>query len=94
MFKMIRYKINVLKELKSKGYNQTILRKKNILPQQTIQNLRDNKYISLSTLDRICELLNCDISNIIEYVPDRISNNKEQTVTRYQIPDKTKLNTE
>jgi DNA-binding Xre family transcriptional regulator len=71
MFKMIRYKINVLKELKSKGYNQTILRKKNILPQQTIQNLRDNKYISLSTLDRICELLNCGISDIIEYVPDR-----------------------
>lgn len=67
---MIIYKINVLKELKEKGYNTNYLRKNKILGEKTIQHLRNNEYISLQTIDLLCELLECSICDIIEYIPD------------------------
>lgn len=67
---MIIYKINVLKELKEKGYNTNYLRKNKILGEKTIQHLRNNEYISLQTIDLLCGLLECSICDIIEYIPD------------------------
>ena len=29
-----------------------------------------NEYVSLEIIERICKALDCDISDIIEYVPD------------------------
>lgn len=74
---MIVYKIDILKSLKEKGYNTNYLRINKVLSQATIQSIRKKEYISLSTLDILCSMLNCGIDDIIEYVPDRISNNKE-----------------
>lgn len=74
---MIVYKIDILKSLKEKGYNTNYLRINKVLSQATIQSIRKKEYISLSTIDLLCSMLNCGIDDIIEYVPDRISNNKE-----------------
>lgn len=74
---MIVYKIDILKSLKEKGYNTNYLRINKVLSQATIQSIRKKEYISLSTIDILCSLLNCGIDDIIEYVPDRISDNKE-----------------
>jgi putative transcriptional regulator len=67
----IMYKINILESLKRKGYNTTKLRKEKLLAESTIQQLRENKLVSWKNIDRICELLNCQIGEILEYVKER-----------------------
>lgn len=64
----IIYKVNVLAELKEKGYNTTKLRKEKLLGESTIQQLREEKLVSWKNIDRLCELLDCQIGDILEYV--------------------------
>lgn len=88
---MIIYKMNVLKALKEKGYNTKFLRDKKILSQATIQNLRNDKYISFDTLDILCKLLECSICDIIEYIPQKeIEKSESESESEY----KTELNIE
>ena len=67
---MIKYKINILEKLKENGYNTTRLKEEKQIKQQTIQNIRKNKYISLETINTICKLCNLQPGDIIEYVED------------------------
>lgn len=66
----IRYKIDILAALKEAGYNTTRLRKEKLLSEGMIQSLRENKYISLQNLSKICELLDCQPGDLIEYVKE------------------------
>lgn len=75
---MIVYKINIPKVLSENGYTTTCIRKNNLLGERTMQNLRKNDYISLKSLDTICRLLKCDISDLIEYVDDEFINDYKQ----------------
>lgn len=65
---MLRYKINVLEELKQKGYTSYTLRKEKLLGESTIQKLRGGLPVSWENLEVLCKLLECDISNILEYI--------------------------
>ena len=67
---MIRYKIDVLNELKKAGYGKVRLRKEHILGEGTVQSIRERKLVSLTIVDRLCSLLNLGISDILEYIPD------------------------
>ena len=67
----IVYKVNVLAALKERGYNTTRLRKEKLLAESTIQQLRNNELVSWRNIDRICTLLNCQISDILEHVQER-----------------------
>lgn len=64
----IIYKIDILSALKDKGYSTYRLRKEKLLAEGVIQSLRDNKMISLENIGKICELLNCQPGDILEYV--------------------------
>lgn len=64
----IVYKINVIQALKEKGYNTTKLRKEKLLAESTIQQLREGKLVSWKNVDRLCTLLDCQISDILEHV--------------------------
>ncbi len=66
----ITYKINVLAELKEKGYPTTVLRKEKILGESAIQRLRHRQSVSYTVLARVCKLLNCQPGDILEYVDD------------------------
>lgn len=66
---MIKYKIDVFKELKSKGYNQTRIQKERLLPAQTVQNIKAGKSITLDTLNKICIMLKMQPGEIIEMEP-------------------------
>lgn len=66
----IRYKINVLQALKEKGYNTSKLRQEKLLAESTIQQLREGKLVSWKNVDRLCTLLDCQISDIFEHVED------------------------
>ena len=63
----IIYKIDVLKELKEKGYNTSRLRKDKIMGEDTIQKIRENQLASWATIDTICRLLECDVGDVVEY---------------------------
>lgn len=68
------YKIDVLTSLKEKGYNTSRLRKEKLLAEGVIQSLRDKNPISWANIARVCELLDCQPGDIIEYIPDEAEN--------------------
>lgn len=64
----IQYKMNILLALKEAGYNTNRLRKEKLLSEGVIQALRENRYVSMQNLSKICELLSCQPGDILEYV--------------------------
>lgn len=62
----IVYKTDILTALKEKGYNTNRLRKEKLLAESTIQQLRENKLVSWTNIDRICRLLDCQVGDILE----------------------------
>jgi putative transcriptional regulator len=67
---MIKYKINILEELKNKGYSSYRLRKDKIFGEATIQKIRNKDQINFDNLNKICELLECQPGDLIIYVKD------------------------
>ena len=67
---MIRYKINILKALKDKGYNTNYIRQNKIFNEPQLQQFRDNRLVTQDILDRTCKLLDCQPGDLLEYVPD------------------------
>jgi putative transcriptional regulator len=67
---MIRFKINILDALRDRGYNSTIIRKQNLLGQAQLQKLREGRLASWGTLDKVCDLLNCQPGDILEFVKE------------------------
>ncbi len=68
----IAYKRDILAALKEAGYNTNRLRKEKLLSEGVIQSLRENKYIALQNISKICELLNCQPGDLLEYVPEDV----------------------
>lgn len=64
----LQYKIDVIRALKDAGYNSTTIRKDNLLAQSTLTKLRKGKGISWDNLQTICDLLQCQPGDIIEYM--------------------------
>ncbi|MBQ3256464.1 MAG: helix-turn-helix transcriptional regulator [Oscillospiraceae bacterium] len=60
--------MNILLALKEAGYNTNRLRKEKLLSEGVIQALRENRYVSMQNLSKICELLSCQPGDILEYV--------------------------
>ena len=67
----IIFKINILESLKSKGFSTYKIRKEKLLSESTVSKLRNNSSnLTLENLSTICKLLECQPSDIIEYIPD------------------------
>jgi putative transcriptional regulator len=67
---MFKYKIDVLQELKKKGFTTTALRREGILSENTIQRLRSKTMIGINALDIICEILDKQPSSVIHFEHD------------------------
>lgn len=67
----IVYKLDVLQALKDEGYNTNRLRKEKLLAEGVIQSLREGRSISFSNLEKLCELLQRQVGDIIEYTPKK-----------------------
>lgn len=65
---MLKYRIDILKQLKDKGYTTYKLRKDKIIGESQIQKIRIGEIASKETLNTICKLLNCQPGDILEYV--------------------------
>ena len=64
---MIIYK-DILKKLKDAGYNTNRIRKEGLLSEGTLQRLRDGRPITTETIDIICNLTECRVEELIEYI--------------------------
>ena len=66
----IRYKIDILAELKKRGYTSTKIREEKLIGQSYLQQLRHGELVSWKTLDTICSLKYCKPAELIEKIKD------------------------
>ena len=70
----IRYKVDILAELKKKGYSSTRIREEKLIGQSYLQQLRRGEPVSWKMLGTICSLLECQPGDLIEYVEEQAEN--------------------
>lgn len=68
----IRYKIDIMKELKEHGYTSTKIREEKLIGQSYLQQIRHGELVSWKTLDTICGLLSCQPGDLVEYVNEPV----------------------
>ena len=66
----IRYKVDIMVELKKKGYSSTRIREEKLIGQSYLQQIRHGELVSWKTLDTICALLECQPGDLIEFVQE------------------------
>ena len=63
----VRYKIDILDALKAKGYSTYRLRKEKLIGEATLTKIRADELVSWENIAKICELLECDIGDILTF---------------------------
>ncbi len=65
---MVRYKIDILQELKKAGYSSYRLQKEKLLPASTLNKLRSgDTTITVVSLNAICDMLECQPGDLLEW---------------------------
>ena len=67
---MLCYKIDILNALKKAGFTTYKIRKEKIISESTLQNIRNNGRITTDAIANLCNALNCQPGDIMEYIPD------------------------
>lgn len=57
--------------LKKKGISTYALIKDYSFSKGTLDSLKQNRNISTATLNDLCNMLECDIADVIKYTPDK-----------------------
>lgn len=65
---MIKYKEGILEKMADRGYTANYMRRNKIMAEATMQNIREGKNITTSTLNIICLVLKCQPSDVLEVV--------------------------
>ena len=55
--------------MERKGFTTYTLRVKHSISNSTVQRLKKNMPVSTNTLNELCKLLNCSLSDIARYKP-------------------------
>ena len=66
----MQYKLDVIAALKDAGYNTNRIRKEKIMGEAMLQKIRSGQMVSWATMETLCELLNCQPADLIEYVKE------------------------
>lgn len=66
----IRLKSDILSLLKEAGFTTYKLRQEKLLGERAIQKLRTGDLPSWNELNTICALLNKQVGDLVEYIPD------------------------
>ncbi len=59
------------KTMERRGATTYTLQVKGSISSSTIRRLKSGESVSTNTLDALCTLLECDLSDILEYHPDK-----------------------
>lgn len=66
---MISYE-KLWKVMKARGVSQyTLIKQYNVSPGQ-ITRLKRNESVSTHTIEMFCKILDCDVGDIMKYIPD------------------------
>ena len=66
---MIRFD-NLWVTMKKKGFTTYMLREKCGIDSKTVRRLRANENMETKTLNKLCDVLDCSLSDIAEYVKE------------------------
>ena len=67
---MFRYKVDIISRLKEAGYSTYRLQKEKLLATTTLVKLRNgNTTITLESLNAICDMLECQPGDLLEWYP-------------------------
>lgn len=66
---MIKYD-KLWETAEKRGVTKSMLTKKYNVSKAQLYRLRYNQPVNTNTLDRLCNILECDISDIMEHIPD------------------------
>ena len=69
MSTLLKFRIAVMPALKEREYTARMLCKEGITSNTQTQ-LRNDRGGSFSTLSTLCKLLECNVEDLIEYIPD------------------------
>ncbi len=67
---MIKYD-KLWETAEKRGITKSMLTKKYNVSKAQLYRLRYNQPVSTNTLDRLCNILQCDIGDIAEHIPDK-----------------------
>ena len=59
-----------MKRQKATTYTLMSKNEENRIGSTTLKRLRQNESVSTNTLEKLCRILECDLSDIIEFIPD------------------------
>ena len=62
---------NLWNVMKEKGISQYALIKRYHISPGQITRLKRNESVSTHTIDVFCKILNCDVADIMKYIPDQ-----------------------
>lgn len=80
---MIKYKRNIIAMLAEKGLTTYVIRQNKIFTEGQLQQMRSDKLVTQDTLDKLCEILECQPGFLLEYVPDENSKKVEENILTY-----------
>ncbi len=66
----LRYKVDIMAELKKKGYSSTRIREEKLIGQSYLQQIRHGELVSWKTIDTLCALLDCQPGDLVEYLEE------------------------
>lgn len=67
----------LFKILQDRQIKKTELKEKTKLGWSTISKISNNREVSMEVLKKICEFLNCDIGDIVEFTNIEVKNEKK-----------------
>ena len=76
---MLKWRVNVLDELREAGWYPHKMRVEKLFGESTIQKMRHNKLVSWAEFDRLCRVLKKQPGDLIEY--------EETEVNEDEVPD-------
>jgi DNA-binding Xre family transcriptional regulator len=62
------------KTMKERGATTYTLQVKGQISSSTIRRLKAGDSVSTNTLDALCKILQCDLSDVVLYLPDEVQN--------------------
>ena len=71
MILLLEFKIDVLEELKKRGYNTTKIREENLIGQKTLYDIKKGIVPGIKVIDTLCRLLNRQPGSLIKWIPDK-----------------------
>lgn len=66
----LKWKVDILSKLKAAGYSTYKIRQDKIFGQRVVQQLRNGDPVSWEVLSRLCNLLECQPGDLVEFTKD------------------------